>query len=180
MALHAWSMTWLMDLAPTEWMPMTPCAIWRGVTHVAADLITVIAMNALCSMISEYEINKAITNNAQKMTCRTARPGRKILGGCGAGIRTPAASNRASMSMAHITHAVPNILFNTNLPFTAIHTAGGSLRWSVLQMGTYSHIELTRSHTCTSRRYAKWPWLRIDCDSESLRALMTQLKHDYV
>ena len=38
--------------------------------------------------------------------------------------KTPAASNRASMSMALITRAVPNILFNTNLPFTAIHTAG--------------------------------------------------------
>ena len=70
------------------------------------------------------ERNKAINNNAKKITCRTARPGLKILGGCSAGTRTPAAPNRASMSMADITRAVPNILFNMYLPFTAIHTAG--------------------------------------------------------
>ena len=130
-----------MDLAPVEWMPMTLCAIWRGVTHVAADPITVINMNALCSMISEYERNRAITNNAKKITCRTARPGRKILGGCGAGTRTPAASNRASMSMAQITRAVPNIRFNTNLPFTAIHTAGWSPRWTAFLIFVFFCLE---------------------------------------
>ena len=105
-------------------MATTPCAICRGVAHVAADPIAVIAMNALCSMINEYESNKAITSNAKKITFRTTRPGRKTLGGRGAGTRTPTASNRASMSVAHITCAVPNIRFMTRLPFMATHTAG--------------------------------------------------------
>jgi hypothetical protein len=78
------------------------------VTHVAADPIAVITMNVLCSMISEYECNKAITSNAKKITFRTARPGQKTLGSRGAGTRTPAASNRASMSVAHITRVVSN------------------------------------------------------------------------
>ena len=43
----------------------------KRVTHVATGPIAVIAMNALCSMISEYERNNA----AKKITRRTARPG---------------------------------------------------------------------------------------------------------
>jgi len=76
---------------------------------VAADPIAVIAMNALHSMTSEYECNKAITSNAKKIKSCTPHPGRKALGGRGACTRTPAAWNRVSISMAHITRAVPNI-----------------------------------------------------------------------
>ena len=56
-------------------------------------------------------------------------PRAKDFGGCGAGTRTLAASNRASMSMAHITRAVPNILVNTNLPFTQFVLLDGSVEF---------------------------------------------------
>ena len=69
-------------------------------------------------------IIKIRISDAKKITFRTARPGRETLGGRGAGTKTPAASNGASMSVAHITRAVPNIRFMTRLPFTAANTAG--------------------------------------------------------
>jgi len=88
------------------------------VTHVAADTIAVIAMNALFSVISEYKCNKAITSNAKKITFRTARQGVVVRA------QEHQQHQIESMSVAHITRAVPNIRFMTRLPFTATNTAG--------------------------------------------------------
>jgi len=70
-------------------------------------------------MIREYESTKATISDANKIKLCTAHPGQKTWRGRGAGTKTPAASNRASLSVAHITRAVPNIRFMTRLPFTA-------------------------------------------------------------